>query len=339
MSSSASSLKTSPDSVNTLSDNSFDKANKFLADINTKINNKFSEILANKSPCPTLQQALEYTILSSGKKLRPALVYAVVEDIKYLSSPQDDTKNTQQLLLNSACALELIHTYSIVHDDLPAMDDDDLRRGQPSCHKKFNEATAILIGDTMQSLAFELLADCQNLDKKSPAELIKQIKISSIISQAIGHQGMVAGQSLELNQSAKSEHLLNQESIDLLNTIHNLKTGKLFTACLQVGAVIANANSEAYSLITKLGESLGLAFQIQDDILDFYQSSEQLGKPSNSDAERNLPTYSNIMGLEQAEAVLEQKWQECADILKNLPINLEQSILSLLVNKIKARVY
>lgn len=339
---------------NTLDQNN--KINSFIADINTKINNKFRSLLTNKALCPILQQALEYTILSSGKKLRPALVYAVVADLmcsarhiepgasqKDLGSTTEMTHgltpSDQQLLLNTACALELIHTYSIVHDDLPSMDNDDLRRGQPTCHKKFNEATAILTGDTLQSLAFELLSDCYNLEKKSPSELIKQIKISSIISQAVGHKGMVAGQSLELNQAAEYVMLLHQDPVERLNIIHHLKTGKLFTACLQSGSIIANTDSEIYSLITKLGESLGLAFQIQDDILDCYQNTKQLGKPAKSDAERNLPTYSNIMGLTQAEAILEQQWRQCADIIKKLPINPDCSILSLLINKIKTRVY
>lgn len=315
-------------------DNQQDNVNKYLHNVKTIINNLFADILRKyPSPCPILQEALEYTMLSNGKNLRAALVFATCYEI-YKNQLISQT-NQGIILLNAACAVELLHTYSIIHDDLPAMDDDDFRRGKPSCHKKFNEATAILIGDCLQSLAFSLLSE-------KIVDPVKQLKIIQILSQAIGHQGMVAGQSLELNQETQNnarDHLQNTPDINKLNQIHNLKTGALFTACIQIGATINDfeQNSDKYMLLSSLGKKIGLAFQIQDDILDYNKSSIELGKPAKSDAKRNLPTYSNIIDLNQAQAILNQLWQESDHILDKA--NLTTSALRELIAFIRLRQF
>jgi farnesyl diphosphate synthase len=301
----------------------------FLNNIQNIIATKLSEILkTNPAPCARLQQALEYTALSDGKRLRPALMYALA----------DTTVKHQNLLQNAACAVELVHTYSIIHDDLPAMDDDDFRRGKPSCHIEFDEATAILVGDSLQSLAFYLLSlsyhECDN-NNNNINVLQKQIKIINILSEAIGALGMVAGQSLELSQQNNEYH--NAVNLEALNQIHKLKTGKLFTACLQIAAIIANLNSEQYDITTCLGYKLGLAFQIQDDILDCLQNSEVLGKPTHSDLKRNLPTYANIINSEEAHDILNNLWTESYQLIEQL--KLPSTTLKNLVQYIQNRTY
>lgn len=309
----------------------------YISNVKKILNSQFTNILTTlPAPCPILQQALEYTMLANGKNLRAALIFATCPKIynnilsKLNNKSLAKLDNSSLILLNSACAIELIHTYSIIHDDLPSMDDDDFRRGKPSCHKKFNEATAILVGDCLQTLAFTLLAD-------RIVEPVNQLKIIQILSNAIGHQGMVAGQSLELNQDNSSNFTNNNLQINKLNQIHNLKTGKLFTACVEIGAVINNIEQDTnqFQLLSSLGKNIGLAFQIQDDILDYTKSSSELGKPAKSDTKRNLPTYSNIIGLNEAENILDELWQECNVILHQL--NLDTSILEKLINFIKLR--
>lgn len=289
--------------------------------VKNSVHNNINKLIQNNIPCPVLKQALEYSAISAGKMLRASLVFALNNDFD------------NQLLIDSATAIELIHTYSIVHDDLPAMDDDDFRRGKASCHKQFNEATAILVGDSLHSLAFEIISKHTNQAEQT-------LLIINILAKAIGCFGMVAGQSLELNQesghSLKKE-LTNLSDENLIESIHHLKTGKLFTASLQIGAIIAgiNSNSENFKLITQLGDKLGLAFQIQDDILDNTKSSIELGKPAGSDAKRKLPTYLSIHGVNKAKDILSSLWADCDVILNKLSCDKQQ--LKLLVDRIKSR--
>jgi geranylgeranyl pyrophosphate synthase len=227
-----------------------------------------------------LSEANKYALSRGGKRIRPLLVsfaaLAVQESAEHFYTP--------------ACALELIHTYSLIHDDLPAMDDDDLRRGQPSLHKAFDEATAILAGDSLQALAFELLADAPGL---SPEQRIQMIKV---LAAASGPTGMVGGQAIDI--AAVDSDM----SLEELQTMHSLKTGALIRAALTMGGIAANASKEQLTALNGFGTHIGLAFQVVDDILDVESDTQTLGKTQGKDSEANKPTYVKLMGLEGAKA-------------------------------------
>lgn len=193
-----------------------------------------------------LEQAMQYAVLNGGKRLRPLLVYAAGET---LGAPLEH-------LNAAACAVEFIHAYSLIHDDLPALDNDDMRRGKPSCHKAFDEATAILAGDALHALAFEVLAENNYLSVQQRLVMLR------MLAQAIGYNGMVGGQTMELELIHRKSNLAE------LELIHRLKTGALIQVCVQLGAVAANADPAQEKQLKHYGDLLGLAFQIQDDILD-----------------------------------------------------------------------
>lgn len=245
-----------------------------------------------------LQQAILYTINNGGKRLRPCLVYLSGE-LFGATSHQCDA---------AAMAVEYIHTYSLIHDDLPAMDDDDLRRGKPSCHIAFDEAKAILAGDALQSLAYEVLS-CSN-PYLTPEQ---QITLIRTLSQAAGSTGMVAGQALDIDNSSECADLSQ------LQVTHLLKTGALIQASILLGAHSAGTQQQtAIQQLCKFGHHFGLAFQIQDDILDATQSTESLGKPSNSDQDNNKATYISLLGLNNAKEQRDHHTQLATEALNNL---------------------
>ena len=221
---------------------------------------------------PKLKEAVEYSLFAGGKRLRPSLVLECATACGGVNPSA----------LAAAGAVELIHTFSLVHDDLPAMDDDDLRRGRPTNHKVFGEATAILAGDAMVALAFEALADAQGA--LVPA-------LVGELARATGPVGMIGGQVLDM----QGEH----QALDLgqLQALHAAKTGALITASCRMGAVAAGAGSEKVDAVTRYGRALGLAFQIVDDLLDVTSTPEQLGKGTGKDAGRGKNTYPSLMGL------------------------------------------
>lgn len=236
--------------------------------------------LPNAAVTPTrLHQAMRYATLGPGKRLRPFLVYqagAIVGE-------------TGATLDTPACAVEMIHAYSLAHDDLPAMDDDDLRRGQPTCHRAFDEATAILVGDALQALAFRLIAADESLN------LSQRLAMVETLSAAIGSRGMAGGQAMDLAAVG--------QSIDAaeLEDMHVHKTGALILASLRVGALCADQpDPQATAQLEHYGRCIGLAFQVQDDILDTIGDAEQIGKASGADALRDKPTYPGLMGLDEA---------------------------------------
>lgn len=259
-----------------------------------------------------LKNALQYSTLNQGKRLRPALVYAVTEGLA-LPLAQVDA---------AASAIELIHCYSLVHDDLPAMDNDDLRRGQPTCHIQFDEATAILVGDAQQSLAFELLAS---------ASIDPQLKVQQIqlLAQAAGVEGMVAGQVLDMQ--AENQTL----TLSKLELLHQCKTGALIKTALLLGASPSENYSQIAPQLSELGRIIGLAFQVQDDILDIESNTDTLGKPQGSDLAANKSTYPRLMGLEQAKNYRDQLIQQAHQVLQQLP--LQSSFLHQLVDYIAER--
>src|SRR5688500_17984565 len=232
-----------------------------------------------QAPC-RLVEAIRYSLLAGGKRSRPTLV---MESFRACTGREPDAS-----ALAAAGAIELIHTFSLVHDDLPAMDDDDLRRGRPTNHKVFGEAMAILAGDAMTTLAFEVLAT--DADPKVAPKLIAEL------AHASGPQGMIGGQVLDMEGEQKSL------SYEELKRLHAMKTGALLTAACRMGAVSVSASDTQLSALTSFGRYLGLAFQIMDDVLDVTASPEQMGKATGKDAQKGKNTYPSLLGLEQSKA-------------------------------------
>lgn len=232
------------------------------------------------------EPAVRYALETSGKRIRPCLLYAAARAAG--TGPELDSA-----LDHPACALELIHTYSLIHDDLPAMDDDDLRRGRPTLHKTFDEASAILVGDGLQARAFELLADSPKL---SAAQKISMVKV---LAQAAGLGGMVGGQFVDIANTGRALQL------DALQNMHALKTGALISAALSLGAIAADASASQRAALESYGEHIGLAFQVVDDILDVEGSTATLGKTGGKDAAANKTTYVSLLGLAGARECTE----------------------------------
>jgi len=226
-----------------------------------------------------LHQAMRYATLGPGKRLRPFLVYQAGAMVG----------QTGAVLDAPACAVEMIHAYSLAHDDLPAMDDDDLRRGQPTCHRAFDEATAILVGDALQALAFRLIAAHESLDAEQRLAMIETL------SAAIGSRGMAGGQAMDL--AAVGQSISAAE----LEDMHVHKTGALILASLRLGALCSDqVDASVMRQLERYGRCIGLAFQVHDDILDTVGDAERIGKASGADALRDKPTYPGLMGLDQA---------------------------------------
>ncbi len=246
-----------------------------------------------------LAEAMTYSVFNGGKRVRPLLVYAANKTLGGQSHYADPV----------ACAVELVHAYSLVHDDLPAMDDDDLRRGKPTCHKAFNEATAILAGDALQTLAFEALSDPYHfpdalLSDSSRLALLRELSVAS------GHSGMCGGQSMDLNSVGQA---LNQQQLQLM---HNHKTGALIRASVIMGALsTGHVSDQQLEALTTYANAIGLAFQVQDDILDVTADTETLGKQQGADDALHKPTYVSLMGLEEAKQFAENLCQEAVSAL------------------------
>jgi geranylgeranyl pyrophosphate synthase len=248
------------------------------------------ELRAEQPPSSRLGEAMRYSVLGGGKRLRPVLVYltgqAFGAPLLRLDAP--------------AAAVELIHAYSLIHDDLPAMDDDDLRRGRPACHRAFDEGTAILAGDALQALAFEVLArpHHQPAGDSSPGQRVLML---ATLARAIGTQGMAGGQAIDLEAIGKA---LGAEAIERM---HRRKTGALIQASVELGSLAAGlADAPAYPALAAYGAEIGLAFQIQDDILDVTGETSIIGKKKGADAALGKPTYPSVFGLEAARRLAMQ---------------------------------
>ncbi len=250
-----------------------------------------------------LLEAMRYSLFSGGKRVRPLLVYAAAEALGRPADPALDTL---------ACALEAIHAYSLVHDDLPAMDDDDLRRGQPTCHIAFGEATAILCGDALQALAFELLAEAPHIDSTCKVELVR------LLASAAGADGMVMGQARDLEAVDRELDLV------LLEAIHRLKTGALIRAAVAMGARVAGADPGQLAALDRYAAAVGLAFQVQDDILDVVTDTATLGKQQGADSARNKPTYVSLLGLDAAREHLQRLHEEALTALEGFGTEAER---------------
>ena len=254
-----------------------------------------------------LKQAMQYALLIGGKRMRPFLVYATG---KMLSVQEKD-------LDGPAAAIEAIHAYSLIHDDLPAMDDDDLRRGHPTCHIQFNEATAILAGDALQTLAFEILCDYPLSNELA----LKRIELVKIVSRAAGYNGMCGGQAMDL---AATDQQISQLQLE---NLHGKKTGALLSACVEMAITLAaDMTPQSRQHLMNYANTIGLAFQVQDDILDVVGDSAVLGKPQGSDQQQNKSTYPAMLGLEQAQAYLDDLHQQALQALRALPYNTQMLV-------------
>ena len=274
-------------------------ANNLTKQIETLQQRSNSQLLLhlNQLTAPkVLLEAIRYSILGEGKRVRPILTYIVTDMLG------ENIKHADE----AAVSIELIHNYSLIHDDLPAMDDDDMRRGELSCHKKFNEPIAILAGDAIQAFAFEVLAKANNLSHSTRIALITEL------ATAIGASGMVGGQVLDLSYQNKKTQLKD------IAYMHSLKTGALIRSSVRMGGLIAGADPLTLSLISDFGNTLGLIFQIRDDILDATADQATIGKPKGSDKKKGKATYVTILGEKEATRRLNEQRNIARDLAAEL---------------------
>lgn len=267
----------------------------------SRIEKIFSDCVEN-IPSHDLKAAMEYSLFNGGKRIRPLLIYTTGA---IFDAPLEN-------LDIPASSVEIIHTYSLIHDDLPCMDDADLRRGKPACHKVYGEGMAVLTGDALHTLAMQIIAS-----HPAPLDTIKRVGMMKILSQACGPFGMAAGQALDIT-------LMHHQSIsdDLLLDIYRLKTGSLFSGCVQLGYLASEDEDKAnQAAMKKFGDCIGLAFQIQDDILDVETSTELSGKPQGIDAKNNKITYPHLHGLMAAKLKVKSLYEEALETIHYLGDN------------------
>jgi len=247
-----------------------------------------------------LQSAMKHGALIGGKRIRPFLVYAIGDMLNVAPEKLDVC----------AAAIECVHAYSLIHDDLPAMDDDALRRGQPTVHIAYDEATAILAGDALQALAFESI--CEPIDGITPSQNLAMVRA---LAKASGYSGMCGGQAMDLNATNK------QIDLATLTQLHRLKTGALIRCAVELPMIAAAVSIEEQNLLMDFADAIGLAFQVQDDVLDIIASTEELGKPQGSDCDSNKSTYPKLLGLEGAQATAQGLIEDALSALTKLPYN------------------
>jgi len=276
---------------------------------------ELNSLLPSSATAPEkIHQAIRWSVFAGGKRFRPALLLAVGQAF---SAPI-------KVLIKTAAAFEMVHTYSLIHDDLPAMDDDDLRRGRPTCHVRFDEATAILAGDALQTLAFQTIARDDGLSPETRIALISEL------ARAAGTpDGMVAGQAFDME--AETRQVNGTE----LEEIHRLKTGALIVAAARCGAIIGGASENELAAVTSYGSHLGLLFQITDDFLDVTATAEALGKTPGKDARSNKATYPALHGMEETRAAAIDAHQAACDALQQLdrPTDVLHRIADFILNR------
>jgi len=277
-----------------------EKNSEILKSYISQIENEISKnltITAKNQPQSVIINAMKHSISAGGKRIRPVLV------LEFCKMCGGDI----QKALPVAAAVEMLHTFSLIHDDLPCMDNDDFRRGKPSCHKAFDEATALLAGDALQNLAYEIIAEC-DLKSEIKVRLIKELTF------ATGIEGMIGGQILDM------EYEKNPADSDLLKKMYSLKTGALLKSACKMGCIAAEANEIYIENAEKYAENLGLAFQITDDILDITGNQDILGKPVGSDKENGKITYASLVGIEKSQLEVEKLTEKAIihlDFFKN----------------------
>lgn len=273
----------------------------FFSDVSSQINRELDWLVPSTGDQPqSLRDAMRWSLFGGGKHLRPALVFAFGRAF----GASDDK------LVRTASAVEMIHTYSLIHDDLPSMDDDDLRRGRETCHKKFGEATAILAGDALQVLSFRAIADDQRLPALTRLELVTRLARSAA--------KMVVGQQLDLEAEGKKTISLKE-----IENIHRNKTGALISFSAEAGALIGGADEAAIDSVSSVGEKLGLLFQIRDDLLDITQTTQDLGKTAGKDRAAEKATYPSVQGIERTEKFAQEVHADIVDAISTLNVPSE----------------
>ena len=270
---------------------------KLLTSYQNRINSKLESLLPSNDSI--LSEAIHYSVLGGGKRLRPILVYLIGE----LGNAENDSLDIL------AGSVEIIHCYSLIHDDLPSMDDDDLRRGKLTTHKKYDEATAILAGDALQPFAFELVTTI-NISDKNKLSIIKSL------AQACGYQGMVGGQIKDIH----SENIKDVKSLDIM---HSQKTGRLIQSSIETAGILSDLRKQDIESLIEYGDKIGLAFQIQDDIIDIESPSSISGKDQGSDVEKDKPTYPSIVGIENSKVRAFNLAKEAKEKLQPLEKNTD----------------
>ncbi|MGB5749641.1 MAG: polyprenyl synthetase family protein [Desulfobacterales bacterium] len=269
----------------------------YIKQKNQIIDASLEKMLQDSNSSKTLVTAMKYSLMAGGKRIRPVLCLAACEAVGGVAEDA----------LTAACALEMIHTYSLIHDDLPAMDDDELRRGKATCHITFNEATAILAGDALLTLAFEVLSSVQFDDGN---QAFRWLQVIRLVSKAAGYQGMIQGQMLDI----ASEGI--KLSADELETMHRLKTGALIETSLACGALLGGADRRQRDLINDYGRKIGLAFQVADDILNVEGNPELMGKAVGTDRQREKSTYPSVLGIQAAREFSKKLVQEALQAIE-----------------------
>jgi geranylgeranyl diphosphate synthase, type II len=286
----------------------------YLKEKSRLIQEELEKLLPERNtPYNTLSQAARYSLMGNGKRIRPILALATVESLG----------GHEKTALPAVCALELVHTYSLIHDDLPCMDNDDFRRGKPTLHKIYPEGHAVLAGDFLLTFAFEILANTSHLSPTQKVELIK------ILAQNSGGDGMIAGQIMDIEAEGK------QINLEMLKTIHQYKTGKMITASILFGGILANADASNLELLKQFGDDIGLSFQIVDDILDVTASEQKHGKSIASDQVNHKATYVSLLGLEKAKEEANKLLHSALEKLHKLPcetVHLKQ-LAEFIVNR------
>ena len=267
--------------------------------VNSQLNLFLSSIQSTSSSKNRLNDIMKYSALAGGKRFRPILTYTVASLYDVAIEKVD----------SCACAIELIHIYSLIHDDLPAMDDDDIRHNQPTSHKVFGEAQAILSGDGLQALAFQVISNDSMLNDET------KVKLLSLLSES--SYKMAEGQSIDLS-------IVSQKvDIDLLNEMHHKKTGALLSCAINFGAILNDTSDKDLSVLEVFSNKIGLAYQVQDDVLDVTTSDNILGKRQNSDSTKNKPSYPSIIGVDESIRIFKELYQGALDELSLLSVDAE----------------
>lgn len=271
---------------------------KYSEEKRRKINLILANCIDTASSSNRIVQAMKYSLMAQGKRLRPILCIASAEAIGPVCAD----------VFNAACAIEMIHTYSLIHDDLPAMDNDDLRRGKPTCHIEFDEATAILAGDALLTMAFQCLS---SIGLKHQENALKWLKVIHCVSSAAGYQGMIEGQMRDMASEGTKLNL------GKLEEMHRLKTGCLIRASVITGALLNGGDDDQMDRLAEYADHIGLAFQISDDILDIDGNSQTMGKRTGSDQQKNKNTYPSLLGLDESKHMAEQLVKKAIHALDN----------------------
>jgi geranylgeranyl diphosphate synthase, type II len=289
---------------------------EYLAARQKMVDNALDSFLPKPNSKPkTIHKAMRYSVFAGGKRLRPILCLAAAECVG----------GTAEAAIPLACAVECIHTYSLIHDDLPCMDDDDLRRGMPTSHKVFGEAVAVLAGDALLTFAFELASMVPGWPRYHLKEVIRELAVAS------GSKHLIAGQVVDLESEGK------KVSVPLLRFIHESKTAALLSSSIRLGAMSANASASVLQSLSDFGRALGLAFQVIDDILDVTQTSETLGKSAGKDVTAEKATYPSTVGLERSREIARRLTREAHAALK--PIGQKAETLHSIADHLLVREY